>query len=211
MASLPKLPSVPRGRAITAAVIALLAVNAVATVLTVNALYDLRRYTNRIENRLSETMSTQGDWEKRQQDEAHLPRVTARSPITTNCIEFDSCAGTFYVAGRCDGTDHVPIKQEAWEQHDILITGVDLSLMLDGGPPRSGYAQVGNSVHPDIMAQVIGSQSISKTLSPPFSFPAARGPGRHVDIHVGCSIGQKYSAWVTLYYSVKVPQAASGL
>jgi hypothetical protein len=122
-------------------------------------------------------------------------------PIGTTCGDKVSCTGTFYVAGRCNGQDQVPILQKAWESRPIKIRAVSVGLMLDGKLANSGYALVGNSAHPDIMAQQAGAGASTVSLDPPFDFPATRDDHTHIDVHISCPDGN-YQSFVVLYYSV---------
>lgn len=113
-----------------------------------------------------------------------------------------TCTKLLYGIGTCDGLDHIPFKQQAWEPVPIRIVGISISLRLGAG--QSGYSHAGNSAHPDIMASQINSGTTA-TMYPPgffFTFPARVDDFTYIDAHVGCGSGT-YEVWVLLYYELK--------
>lgn len=122
------------------------------------------------------------------------------------CSGFKSCSRAFTAHGVCSGLDDLPILEPAWEDQPITITSVTIGLRLwDSRGGATGTLFAGNSYVPDVMALQIGPGATTRSFGPRevFTLPGKPpSPHYHVDLHMDCTQGASYEAWLIVYYTL---------
>lgn len=123
---------------------------------------------------------------------------------------------TFYTGGVANGSDIVPewfdqgggaapishFGAEPWESFPIIIIGAEV--IYFEAPGHLSYTLIGNGYSPDIMLMMGRGELTGRAFYPDggFPFPArAQANGRnHIDMHIGAGGGERFQAFITLYY-----------